>query len=839
MITNYGQLTGKYLKTNKKRTLLTIIGIILSVALISSIGLFFKGIQNAQIDDAKNSYGSWQLAFTKANQSLISKITNNPKVSRSGFYTVGEETKLEGKVTANVIIATDKALELLPYKVKQGKLPENENQIAIEKWALSHINKNGKIGDKIKVNQKEYTLVGILEDNIGNQIENKGILLTKNNKIDESKSILLVEISSKVNLKKAVKELKGLAEKDKVGENTYLLMMQGAEDKGPMMDGLYATLGIIVGIVVISTIAVIYNSFQISVVERIKQFGLLRAVGGTPKQIRKIVLKEATVLAAIGVPLGLVCGIIAIYGINFAFKLIGGESVLPMKPVIDPNIMAISGGVGLISIYLSALIPAIFAGRISPLVAISSRTAITKEKIKRRKNRVIGKVFGFEAALAVKNIKRNKKRYRVTVFSIVISVVLFITFKSFMDMSLTIGKNDNESRNIHFSVIRNEQATKEAEKINEKIIDNLKAITSIDKIYKIYDAYHFDIAMDKNKEVKEIQDIEIKDKGKIYNNINLDGNEKTFLNGYTAVYDKNSLEASKKYLTSGTIDIEKLNKENGVILISKNTIVNEKTKKKYVGPVANIKVGDEIDLQYSETAGDSNRKIEFDKGKTKKVKVMAIVENEPFNFWGSQEGLKLITTEEVAKRLTDKNSIEPVNLNITIKDVKNEEAAKTEIETAINSNSSLRVIDNIEQNRKAKTSILMVKILIYGFVVVVSLIGSVNIINTITTNIILRKREFAALKSIGLTQKGLKKMIVLEGFMYGIVGTIYGSIIAYALSFSMYKGLGGVREFPWNFPWSAVAIAGIAAIVIGYLSVLSPLSRIRKENLIEAIREDF
>ncbi|WML34133.1 ABC transporter permease [Clostridium sp. OS1-26] len=834
MITNYGQLTGKYLKTNKKRTLLTIIGIILSVALISSIGLFFKGIQNAQIDDAKNSYGSWQLAFKEANKSLISKITNNPKVSRSGFYTVGEETKLEGKLTTDVIIATDKALELLPYKVKQGKFPENENQVAIEKWALSRIDKNGKIGDKIKVNEKEYTLVGILEDSIGNQIENKGVLLTKNNKIDESKSMLLVEISPKVNLKKAVNELKGLTKKDKVGENTYLLMMQGAGDKGSGMGGLYATLGIIIGIVVISTIAVIYNSFQISVVERIKQFGLLRAVGGTPKQIRKIVLKEATVLAAIGVPLGLVCGIIAIYGISFAFKLIGGESIFPMKPVIDPNIMAISGGVGLISIYLSALIPAIFAGRISPLVAISSRTAITKEKIKRRKNRVIGKVFGFEAALAVKNIKRNKKRYRVTVFSIVISIVLFITFKSFMDMTLTIGKDANESKNIHFSVIRNSQATKEEAYINEKVTDNLKSVNDIDKIYKAYDAYHFDIAIDKSKEIKEIQDM-----GKVYNKTNSSDNQKTILNGYTTVYDQGALEASKKYLTSGDIDVEKLNRENGVILISKNTIFNDKTQKKHVGPVANIKVGDEIDLQYNEIAGDNNKKIEFDKAKTKKVKVMAIVENEPFNFWGSQEGLKLITTEEVAKKLTNKNSIEPVGLNIIIKDVKNEEAAKTEIETAIKSNSSLRVIDNIEQNRKTKTSILMVKILIYGFVVVVSLIGSVNIINTITTNIILRKREFAALKSIGLTQKGLKKMIVLEGFMYGIVGTIYGSIIACALSFSMYRGLGGVREFAWKFPWSAVATAGIAAIVIGYLSVLSPLSRIRKENLIEAIREDF
>jgi putative ABC transport system permease protein len=132
----------------------------------------------------------------------------------------------------------------------------------------------------------------------------------------------------------------------------------------------------------------------------------------------------------------------------------------------------------------------------------------------------------------------------------------------------------------------------------------------------------------------------------------------------------------------------------------------------------------------------------------------------------------------------------------------------------------------------------MLQILIYGFVIVVSLISCVNIINTLTTNIILRKREFAALKSIGLTQKGLKKMIILEGLLYGIVGSIYGSIIGCGLSYLMYSGFGGLREFSWPIPWNAMAIAGAASLIIGYISVLSPLARIRKENLIEAIREE-
>ena len=294
MITSYKQLTGKYLKKNKKRTTLTIIGIMLAVALISTIGLFFKGMQDSQIEYAINSSGSYHLAFQKTNEKLISKIVNNPKVARSGLYTISEEIKINDKLVVNVITATDKALELFPYKAKIGRLPEKENEVAMEKWALSHIDKDVKVGNKIKIEKKEYTLVGILEDNIQTQVNGNGVILSKNNKINKQNAQLLVEISSKTNLKTAVNELKQLGEKDTVTENSYLLQMQGAGEGGSNLRGLYVTLAIIIGIVLISTIAVIYNSFQISVVERIKQFGLLRAVGTTPIQIRKIVLREAT-----------------------------------------------------------------------------------------------------------------------------------------------------------------------------------------------------------------------------------------------------------------------------------------------------------------------------------------------------------------------------------------------------------------------------------------------------------------------------------------------------------------------------------------------------------------
>ncbi|MEG0773511.1 FtsX-like permease family protein [Clostridium sp.] len=835
MITEFNQLSNRYLKANKKRTILTIIGIVLSVALICSIGLFLKSLQHTEIEEAKGKYGSFHVAYTNINDELLVKITKNPKVGKSGLYSVGEEIQISDKLTIREVLASDKALEISPFKAAEGRLPQKENEIAIEKWAVKYINENAKVGEIIKIKNKEYELVGLLHNSIENQSNNLSTVLFNDNNIKLENATLIVEINSKTNLKKAVSELVAIGEKGNVIKNDTLLGLQGAGESGSDFQGLYFTVGIIVLIVVICTIAVIYNSFQISVVERVKQFGLLRAVGATPKQIRKLVFKEATIVALISIPIGLLFGIVAILGIKLMFNIIGADSVIDLKIYISYVILGIGAVVGVIFIYISALLPARFAGKISPLVAISSRATITKEKIKKRKSGIAGNIFGFEGALASKNMKRNRRRYRITVFSIVISVVLFITFKSFMDMSMNVTDDLSESQDIHFSIIRDYGSVEEAS-IDDKLIEEIESLSVVDKVYEEFDTNYFNSAISKEKEIKEIQDI-----GDIYKPTNL-GNEKTGLDSSMVIYDDDALEAAKKYLQSGTIDIENMNKENGVLLIKENRILNGKTKNIYYGPSADLRVGDEVEVQYydpAEIEDDAISTINFDNNNLKKVKIIGILESEPFNFMGRQDALKFISTKEVIEGLVGKGEHKTTSLNIKIKDINQELQAKVQIEEKIKGNPELTIINNIDENRKSKSIILMIQILLYGFVVVVSLIGSVNIVNTLTTNIILRKKEFSTLKSIGLTQRGLKKIIVLEGLLYGIVGTIYGSIIGTVLSFLMSTGINEVREFSWNIPWDSIGIAGVAALVIGYLSVLAPLKRIGKENLIESIREDF
>ncbi|GFZ31292.1 ABC transporter permease [Clostridium zeae] len=839
MISSYKEITNRYLKANKKRALLTIIGIVLSVALISTIGLFFKGMQQVELDNARDNYGSFHVMYKDVTDKVFEQVVNNPKVGKYGYYKVDEEIKLNDNIIANKLVTTNKALDLLPFKVKEGRMPKNEQEVVVERWAISYISKSIKVGDKVNLGDKEYTLVGILEDSASTQDGNKARIITKNDNLSKEDSILLVQVKSGTNLRKAVNELTKIGDEKKVSENGPVLRLEGAGTKNDGMGGLLSAIVIIVSIVVVCTVAVIYNSFQISVVERMKEFGLLRAVGTTPKQIRFIVLKEATILAFIAVPIGLIFGLIAITILSFVFKMIGSDSVVATKLVISPIILIVSFIVGIVSVYLSALLPAIFAGRISPLLAISSRNSITKAKIKKSENRIIKKLFGFEGAMAAKNIKRNRKRYRITVFSIVISIVLFITFSSFMDMTLTVTNEPNESRDMHFTIYNNDYDENKTNISLSSMTEEVKKLNSVKDVYKNYRYYYFKAAIDSSKELKEVKNID-----NVYKSLSYNGKEQTLVTSSVQPFDDKSLEASKKYLVEGSIDKDKLEKENGVILIKKDKIYNEATKKKYLGPIANIKVGDKISIQYDEIANVPNQSEaevkpkEFGEGKVVTVKVMGIVSTDPFDNSGTANGLKFITTEALTKKFIEKDKIEPTSLLIKIKDIKADKTAEEQIENLAKSNNSLYVYNQINGNKREKASTLMVQILIYGFITVISLISSVNIINTITTNIILRKREFAALKSIGLTQKGLKKMIVLEGILYAVAGTIYGSIIGCGLSYLLYKAIADVREFAWKIPIGAMIISFIAALIIGYLSVLSPLSRIKKTNLIEAIREE-
>ncbi|MFJ7978803.1 ABC transporter permease [Lysinibacillus xylanilyticus] len=659
MINSYKQLGTRYLKKNMKRTILTLVGIVLSVALISTIGLFMKGSQLSQIENIKKLNGvSFHVGISDYDEEILNKIKFNPQIESFGLMSQGDIVPV-GDVSVQMNFSDHHALKYLTYSLLDGKLPTNDHEAAVDPWVLPYIKKDLQIGDSFELEGKTYQLVGLLNNSEFTQKNKEGRLLTYKSKFAIGEGRILIEINEKANFNEVLDELKLMTEDNNIDINTQLIQALKPESD----QSLLAILVIVVSIVVISTIVVIYNAFQISVVERMKQFGLLRSIGATRKQIRQIVMKEAVVLAVIAIPIGIVCSLLALAILQTIFLIVlsDGQNITIFN--VDWKIMLISSLLTLIAVLASSYYPAFFAGKISPLLAISSRLSIKKEAIKKQKNTVLRKPLSFPLSMALKNVKRNKNRYLVTILSIIISSVLFITFSSLMDIAFSSKfMNDSPAKSDLTVYLQNDnQASSES----LQIMDQLKLIRNV-------------------SEVSE--------------------------------------------------------------------------------------------------------------------------QNLSFRIVLKDTAQSLVTVEDIQKTIGNKHSI--------------------------------TVSNHFEENKVKKESVLVIKVLVYAFIVVIVIIGSLNILNTITISIMIRRKELAALKSIGMSQRDLKKMIIYEALIYGFSGSLQGIFFGCILSYIIYLAASGVLKVAWTIPYEACFITFSAALFISYLSVLLPLRRIQQDNIIDTIREE-
>lgn len=619
-----------------------------------------NGTQISQIENTKKRQGySFHAVVLNYDESILKKIKYNPQIESFGLMAQGETVQV-GEAAVQMNFADDNALEFLKYSIIKGRLPSNDQEVAVDPWVLPYIKENIQIGDSFELNEKKYKLVGFLSVSTYTQENKVGRLLTYKSKFSAGEGKILVGISSKANFNEVLEGLKTISGENNINISNELIQLE----KPGYNNSIMATLIITISIVVIATIVVIYNAFQISVVERTRQFGLLRSIGATRKQIRQIVLREATFLAVIAIPIGIICSLIALTSLQFTFSLLMENSKAVSIFHVDWNILLISSIITLLSVIASSLYPAYFAGKISPLLAISSRLSIKKEQIKKQKNSMVKKPLSIPLSMAMKNVKRNKNRYTITILSIIISSVLFITFSYLMSVAF---------------------ASKSFDKLSVK------------------------------------SDITIK-----------------------------------------------------------------------------------------------------------------IVDNNPDHLAESEQVLHQLKSLENISKVYEKkeNSFET-----KLKDVTQSSATVKEIENTIGKSYSITIVNNYQENKTKKEEKLTLQVLAYGFITVISLISSVNILNTITISIMTRRKELAALKSIGMSQKDLKKMITYEALIYGFSGSLQGIFFGCILSYIIYLAISDMLKMTWTIPYEACIITFVSALIISYLSVLNPLKKIQQDNIIDNIRE--
>lgn len=867
------KLTIKNLKLNKKRTVVTIIGIMLSVALITAVASMYASGIKSLIDYETKLKGNFHTVFYNVPVSDMDKFENNRNIETlnitKGIGYAKVDSKNEDKPYAYIKGFTKESLNNLSIRLVSGRLPENDNEIVIP----THLKTNGRLNLKvndtitlevgkridstgyeldqnnpyqksdsdgsgeslIETKTKTYKIVGIIErpaTNIENYTAPGYTFITY---IDENKLTGNVDVYARFTkdgvknsyetianilgvdpkLFKKVNNQEGASNEDlkeylnqmdkakysNINVNTYLIALETNPISNSGIGGLGIVVGIVIGIIVFTSVFCIKNSFDISITEKIKQYGMLRSVGATKKQIKRNVFYEATILGLIGIPLGILLGYLASYiliiisnyylsdMIQASFKLEFAFSIIAV-------LIAIL--LGIVTIYFSAFRSAKRASKVSPIDSIrnSANIKINPKKIKSPK--FIKKIFGMGGEIAFKNLKRNKKKYRTTVISIVVSVFVFIALSGFM--GLAFQQVDNELKVSDFNISLNAKISDKDDynKFVETVkLDNIENYTLLRYSEMSFIGTHYS---------KEYLDF-----------LNIQQNEQD--EEYITVYAIGE-QQYKKYIKSLGLNYDDI--KDKAILLDKEYQVkadeSNKTSKKYIR-MFDFNVGDIIDSTITST------------NKNVKIEVGYLTEIKPF-------GLKNMSSRYivVSDEMFD-NIAESKGLDILYKS-NNANKLQDDIEDYLKGEEYYRINNKYEYVKQMSNLFTLVGIFLYGFIIVISLIGITNIFNTITTNMELRKQEFAMLKSVGMTTKEFNRMIRLESLFMGVKSLFFGIPIGIALSYIIYHFLSEESGIPYKLPIVAIIISIAVVFILISLIMKYSMSKINKQNTIETIRNE-
>lgn len=877
------KLTLKNLRLNKVRTIVTIVGIMLSAALITVVsGMALSGRQT--MIDAQMVYGgNYDVALDIIDNSVIETARNNRNV-KNAFYKerlgYARTKNADGEICDYSVLAMSENTYGNCFKIDliKGKFPTNSGEAVVTKAFKTQDGKDVKIGDKITLD------VGVLTDKDGNVLDEEGIhnLLQKDfNKCsiidtvkrtytvtgiierpktselyDPSNFSMIYTVSDEKAPIEAIRTkhmnklyiaytpqsegdyLQNTADilgfkaddmsnviSDEIspedqqtsGINAYefnsiLLSMKGYGSNDATNTVIFSLAVIIIIIVMLASVFVIRNSFAISITEKTSMYGMLASVGATKRQIRRNVLFEGFILGLIGIPLGILLGLgvnaILITILNSVLgDMLNGAKFVFVTPTI-PIICAIV--LSAVTIFCSSFFIALRASRIPPLVAIRGNKDIkVKNNKPYRTSKLTKKLFGVGGEIASKSLKRSRKKYRTTVISIVVSVAMFIAVSAFMDYGMTYtehyyGKPD-------YSYMVSGIDTKQAQTIEK--MPEIENYLTVGLQYGHVSA-----------------DVPVNECGENFLYDNADGTK-----SFGAEFLEFEHDTFVQICRELELDYNKV--KGGVLVYSQVTPDNSESGNsskpmKLFGKTAPTKF-----IVY----GNDDNGNELIAGKLKVSSVFDEIPKSADSVIGEGTifGQGLIIGEQgvISPQLGEHECYITLYANTS-----NHTSLTNRIESMSgtgDSESYISIFDYEENVRQFNAVMLIVGIFVYGFIGVISLIGLTNIFNTISTNMQLRSKEFASLKSIGMTKKEFNRMIRLESLMYGIKSLLIGIPLGVLGVFAIFSAFSrGSVPMSFVFPWKAILISIAAVIIVVWLIMKYSISKVNKQNIIETIRND-
>lgn len=824
MIKNYRQLVPRYLMANKKTSLSMAISILFSVAMLVSVGIIIGKYNTTRIEMAQADHGKYHAGFYSVQEDTLGKLKKFNGISEVGTTITVGEMKL-GSDRMEIKGGDSAAFDLLNIKAIKGRVPEKENEIAIEEWMYKRLDKKPQIGERFKL---KYSLQNSKGETIGLR-ENEFILCGILEDFDESKTFQTGKayVTLDTANSQLVKVLKvyeqWFALKDNVPVELTLDDIQAYALEKPIngqhiIEGynpnifyisalkeakVAGNITILFSIIVALAVAlVIYNVFNISVLQRKKHYGLLKAIGITQKQIKVMLFLEAFLFEAIVVPIGIVVGILST---KLLTRIIGGNLLQGsiLKQITPFNIL-LPVFVSLISIAAAVYSPAKLASKVSAVESMSMEgNKSTKKLYRNSKFRIIDKIIGYTGIMAFNNLKRYKKRFVSTVIAIAVGIALFIFSVYVIDFlnpsTLLEGrvKADyilNLSGNIFVDYGYNDETISK--------IQSIPGVKSVNKFKRL----NMDYILDSNFITPS--GIEESKKGTM--GFALMGN------GYHVV--SQVYGCSDEFIQS--LRKSASDKDNkGQVFIVQNLDYENFTK---------IKSGDEVRTftQYL----NEGKFVNIDKT----IKVDYVLDKLPMKI---DELMGSIVTFLPYKFMEDTYKIsgyQEIEINVD----KNANLAR--IEKELQSIASTvrygKLVSRESEIKKWHNYQLQLGAILISLVTVIVLVGFINIMNTMNMNIIIRKREFGMLRALGFTKKEMRKTLLKEAAIYGICSSIIGIIMGYLLIGAVYSLAKSRFGLKFYVDIKLLLVTFIVTVILSICSSILPLKKVISEDIVEAIQ---
>lgn len=933
------KLTLKNLKLNRKRTIVTIVGIILATALLSALVTLVSSFQYSMIEYQKQKDGDFHVKFSGVKMSELSEFKNNRNIE-STFETMGmgfaklNGCKNEDKPYAYVMATDEAGFEKGCFNLIEGRMAKNEDEIVIPR----HLKTNGridiKVGDEITLDigkrydsntesvisencayeheaetltdtvTKRYKVVGIMErpgygmedysaagytfvtysdelaaiDNgtkseaseadttltvysryTKKALRNKDAvtadIIGVDEKLFEKANNSSVEMSAEES-DRFLKEMENA--KYDIYMNGYLISYECVFPIDGSFKALFTVAAVVALIIILTSVYCIKNSFNISITEKIRQYGMLASVGATRRQIKSSVKTEAAMLGVVGIPVGTMSGILASF---ILVKVVNALSAgwlnfaLSFHTSLPALILAVI--LSIATIYFSATGSARRAAKVTPLEAIRNTKEIKIKSAKLKTPAIIGRIWGIGGVISYKNIKRNNKKYRTTVTSIVICSVTFIVISYFMSMAFSVVGMSYASADYNIGI--NMSCKKDINIDIEKLSKLVSGIEGVDD-YLVGAGYDFDVR--KPKYTKEYGE---------YCRQVYDNSEDVSQMFLITVLDDKSYD---KYASDAGIK----NAAAGAILVNKGTFdVYNENSLKYVKKEMELykyKAGDTIECGYNvyDDASSDDNAVEGDTEssteintednsgyvdeetinngvrKTLDVTIAGVTDKVPIGYKGYSYATLLFMNKKGFESLwadgkTNELKQRYVSYSAYVVAENADEYQDTfEKETEGNpeySQISFYVSNLDKQMRDEQSLFTLLGVFAYGLIVVIALIGITNIINTLSTGMELRSREFATLRSIGMTDKQFAGMVRLESVFISVkalvIGVPLGILISYLLCAIMNRMDGAIIYEP---PYKAIILCIVVVIMLIYAIMKLSMTKLRHNNIIETIKNE-